>query len=211
MTARLAWLLDTNVVSEMMRPKPAPYVADFLDSIAAQGMGLAAITVWEILNGIGGLDPGRRREDLARRLQDLLDDFFDDCVLRWTVADARVCARIMEDKRRRGESLGNHLPDAMLAGTAASRGLGIVSRNEREFRNIGVNVINPWTTATAGTRLPEQFVCRCYNRRRFRSSDARVGVLARFRHARKSSGPASFTRAASAPSRLRVSRGTAAR
>ncbi len=149
MTVPLTWLLDTNVVSEMMRPNPAPPVAGFLDSIAAGGIGLAAITVWEILNGIGRLDPGRRREDLARRFQDILDDFFDDRVLDWTAADARMCARIMEDKRRRGESLDGHLPDAMLAGTAVSRELAIVTRNAREFRNTGVEVVNPWTTAWA--------------------------------------------------------------
>ena len=149
MTVPLTWLLDTNVVSEMMRPNPAPRVAGFLDSIAAGGIGLAAITVWEILNGIGRLDPGRRREDLARRFQDILDDFFDDRVLDWTAADARMCARIMEDKRRRRESLDGHLPDAMLAGTAVSRGLAIVTRNAREFRNTGVEVVNPWTAAWA--------------------------------------------------------------
>jgi predicted nucleic acid-binding protein len=56
-TAPTAWLLDTNVVSEMMRPSPEPSVAGLLDRIAAEGIGLAAITVWEILNGVGQLDP----------------------------------------------------------------------------------------------------------------------------------------------------------
>ena len=60
MTAPVAWLLDTNVVSEMMRPNPEPRVAGFLDTIAEDGIGLAAITVWEILNGIGRLDSGPR-------------------------------------------------------------------------------------------------------------------------------------------------------
>ena len=50
----------------------------------------------------------------------------------------------MEEKRRRGELLDNHLPDAMLAGTAASRGLAIVTRNDRDFRNTGVTAANPW-------------------------------------------------------------------
>ena len=65
MTETLSWLLDANVVSEMMRPKPEPRVAAFLDSIADEGIGLASITVWEILNGIGLRAPGRRRNDLA--------------------------------------------------------------------------------------------------------------------------------------------------
>ena len=54
------------------------------------------------------------------------------------------CARIMEEKRRRGESLDHHLPDVMLAGTAVSHGLAIVTRNDRVFRNTGVKTVNPW-------------------------------------------------------------------
>lgn len=67
MTARLAWLIDANVISEMMRPRPEPQVAAFLDSIERDGIGLASVTVWEILDGIGRLSPGRRRENLAAR------------------------------------------------------------------------------------------------------------------------------------------------
>ena len=75
MTAPVAWLLDTNTISEMMRPKPVPQVAKFLDRIAGEGIGLAAITVWEILNGIGRLDPGRRRDDLVERFQGMCCNF----------------------------------------------------------------------------------------------------------------------------------------
>ena len=73
MTAPLAWLIDTNVVSEMMRPRPEPRVAAFLDAIEAEGIGLASITVWEVLDGIGRLAPGRRRRGLADRFHDLLE------------------------------------------------------------------------------------------------------------------------------------------
>lgn len=142
--ARTAWLLDTNVLSEMMRPIPEPRVTRCLDGIAPEGIGLSVITVWEVLNGIGRLEPGRRREDLAERFQGILDDLFEQRIFDWTVADARVCAAIMERRRRRGEPLDNHLPDAMLAGTAARRRLGIITRNEREFRNTGVDTVNPW-------------------------------------------------------------------
>lgn len=128
-----------------MRPHPEPRVAAFLDGIADQGIGLASITVWEILNGIGLLDTGRRRDTLADRFQNLLDDLFEDRIFDWTLNDARECARIMEAKRRRGEALEYHLPDAFLAATAARRGLTIVTRNTSEFRNTGVEVVNPWT------------------------------------------------------------------
>ena len=145
MTASVAWLLDTNVVSEMMRPEPAPQVAEFLDTISAQGIGLSSVTVWEILNGIGRLDDGQRRLDITERYQGMLDDVFEERVFDWTAADAQACAHIMEIKRRRGEPLDRHLPDVMIAGTAVCHDLTIVTRNEREFRNTGAKAVNPWT------------------------------------------------------------------
>ena len=147
MTVPLAWLIDANVVSEMMRPRPEPRVAAFLDSIAEEGLGLAAITVWEILDGIGRVDPGRRRRGLGDRFQDLLDELFEDRIVAWSLRDAQACARIMEDKRRRGEPLDDHLPDAILAAAAAGRGLSVVTRNTGEFRNTGVDAVDPWTAA----------------------------------------------------------------
>ena len=147
MTARLAWLIDTNVVSEMMRPRPEPRVAVFLDSIEREGIGLASVTAWEILDGIGRLSPGRRRENLAARFHDLLDELFEDRIVDWSLADARACARIMEDKRRCGEPLDDHVPDAFLAAAAASRGLAVVTRNTGEFRNTGVTTVDPWTAS----------------------------------------------------------------
>ena len=147
MTAPLAWLMDTNVVSEMMRPRPEPRVAAFLDSIADEGLGLAAITVWEILDGIGRLPAGRRRQILTDHFHDLLDDLFENRIVDWALADARTCARIMEEKRRRGEPLDDHIPDAFLAAAAASRGLVVLTRNTGEFRNTGVESVDPWTAA----------------------------------------------------------------
>ena len=144
MTAPLAWLIDTNVVSEMMRPRPEPRVAAFLDSIADEGLGLSSVTVWEVLDGIGRIDPGRRRRDLADRFHDLLDELFEDRIVDWSLADAKACARIMEDKRRRGEPLDEHVPDAFLAATASTRGLTVVTRNTGEFRNTGIETVDPW-------------------------------------------------------------------
>lgn len=145
MTAPLAWLIDTNVVSEMMRPRPEPNVAAFLDSVADEGLGLSSISVWEILDGIGRLPSGRRRDTLAERFRDLLDELFEDRIVDWSLDDARTCARIMENKRRRGEPLDDHLPDAFLAAAAATRGLAVLTRNTSDYRNTGVDAVDPWT------------------------------------------------------------------
>ena len=137
-------LLDTNVISEMMRPSPSRQVAEFLDAIAREGFAISVVSAWEILNGIGRLPGGQRRENLAFRFRSLLEDVFEGRVLDWSLADAEACARVMEAKRRRGESLDSHIPDAMIAATALRNGLTLVTRNEKEFRNPGVHTVNPW-------------------------------------------------------------------
>jgi len=142
-TSRLSWLLDTNVASELMRARTDRRVARFLSRIANEQVGLAAISVWEVLNGIRRLPAGRRRSALDTRCRNVLDSYRDR-VLPWTEDDARVCARIMEEKRRRGESLDAQLPDAFLAAVAVRRGLTIVTRNTRDFENTGARTVNPW-------------------------------------------------------------------
>lgn len=143
-----AYLLDTNVVSEMMRPDPDWRVTNTIQLAALQGIGIAAVTAWEILNGIGRLGPGHRRTDLRSRFQSVLNDVFDGRVFDWTLADARACADIMEEKRQRGEPLDDHLPDAMIAATAVRRRLTVLTRNESEFRHTGAAWVNPWKGLT---------------------------------------------------------------
>ncbi len=140
----IAYLLGANVISEMMRPTPSPKVASLLDRLAERGLGIASITIWEILNGIGLLPAGTRRDDIDRRFRSVLADYFSDRILNWNAGDAACCATIMEEKRRRGEPLDDHLPDAMLAGLATNRNMTIVTRNEGEFRHTGVQIVNPW-------------------------------------------------------------------
>ena len=139
------YLLDTNVVSEMMRPDPNWQVANCLRLAALGGVGIAAVTVWEILNGIGRLDEGRRRANLRSRFQRVVDEVFEGRVFDWTLTDAHACADIMEKKRRLGEPLDDHLPDAIIAATALSHGLTVLTRNESEYRNTGAAWLNPWT------------------------------------------------------------------
>lgn len=142
----LSWLLDTNVVTEMMRSQPDQRVIRLLGAIPRHGVGLSCVTAWEILNGIGQLEPGRQRTNLAERFHSVLLGL-EERVLDWTVADARVCADIMEARRRRGQPLDAQLPDALLAATAVRRGLTIITRNTRDFENTGAQTVNPWEDA----------------------------------------------------------------
>ena len=144
MTHTIMYLLDTNVVSEMMRPAPQSRVVACVDSAASAGIGIASVTAWEILNGIGQLQPSERRHSLRNRFLHFLEDLAQGRVFDWTLADAQTCATIMENKRRRGEPLDGHLPDAMIAATALNHRLTLMTRNEREFKNTGISVLNPW-------------------------------------------------------------------
>ena len=145
MTDTVTCLLDTNVVSELMKQRPDSTVSEYLDvKLKREVIGLAVITVFEILNGIGRLPAGRRREAIAAGFEGVLTTLFDDRIVSWSLSDAAACAEIMERRRRTGEPLDDHFQDAMLAGTAYNRNLKIVTRNDGEFRNTGVTVLNPW-------------------------------------------------------------------
>ena len=144
MTSPFAWLLDTNVVSELMRPFPNRAVLSFLGRRGAATLGIAAVTEWEILSGFGKMAVGGHRSELEARFREFRERLFGDRIAEWASEEARTCARIMEAKRRRGESLDARLPDAFLAAVAVRRGLTIVTRNTRDFENTGARTANPW-------------------------------------------------------------------
>lgn len=137
-------LLDTNVISEMMRPAPAQAVRNYLDRHAQDGFWVSVITVWEIHNGIRLLEPGKRRDDLNERFNAAVAALFRGRVVPWSLQEASACAEIMEIKRRSGRSLDDHLPDAMIAATAKCRELILVTRNAGEFSRLDIDVENPW-------------------------------------------------------------------
>ena len=144
MISRIEWLVDANVVSELMRPLPEPAVLAFLDRRGAATLGIAAVTEWEILNGFGKMRAVNASLGTGGAVSG-----FSRAPLRGSrcgvdVRRRPVCARIMEDRRRRGESLDAQLPDAFLAATAVRHGLTIVTRNTRDFRNTGARTVNPW-------------------------------------------------------------------
>ena len=129
----------------MMRPWPEPRVVSFLGSIADEGVGLASVSDCEVLDGIGRLAPGWRRRSLVGGCHDLLGELFEDRGVDWTLAGAQACAKVKENKRQHGEALVGHVPYAVFAAAAFTRGLAVVTRSIGEFRNSGVETVNPWT------------------------------------------------------------------
>ena len=141
------YLLDTNVLSELMRPAPHPAVLAWIDAVGVAGLARSAVSRWEISYGLALLPEGRRRDGLTLRFEGLVADLFRAGVFDFTSAAADHCALIMARKRALGESLDHHLPDAMIAGIAASAGLTVASRNQAELRNCGIALVDPWQGA----------------------------------------------------------------
>ena len=138
-------LLDTNVVSEAIKPQPHPSVLAWLDAQAAETVFLSTIAVAELLFGIGALPNGKRKDALAARIGSLLDQFVGR-VLPFDTAAARRYADLAVKARAAGK--GFPTPDGYIAAIAAAHGFMVASRDTSAFEAAGLTVIDPWT----GTR-----------------------------------------------------------
>ena len=138
------YLLDTNVVSELRRPRPHPSVLRWIESVPAEQLYLSAVTIGEIQAGIEFTreqDPVRAAE-LEGWLDGQVVGGFD--ILAVDAAAFREWARLMH---RRSDTL---IQDAMIAAVASIRGLTVVTRNVRDFEVLGVPVLNPFADGLDG-------------------------------------------------------------
>jgi predicted nucleic acid-binding protein len=137
-------LLDTNVVSEAMRPHPAPSVRAWLDAQAAASLYLSSVTVAEMMFGVGALPDGRRKSQLTAALDQVLA-LFDTRILPFDLGAARRYAGLAVAARAAG--LGFPTPDGYIAAIAADRGFAVATRDAAPFAAVGVVVIDPWSAA----------------------------------------------------------------
>lgn len=134
-------LLDTNVVSEAMRPEPHPAVRNWLNEQPAETLYLSSVTLAELLFGIAALPAGRRKSTLESALDGLME-LFGDRVLSFDLDAARHYAELAVTARTAG--LGFPTPDGYIAAIAASRGFIVASRDTGPYQTAGLRVINPW-------------------------------------------------------------------
>ena len=135
-------VLDTNVVSEAMKPEPSPAVMAWLNAQAAPTLFLSSVTLAELLFGIAALPAGRRKDLLSQALEGLLR-LFRDRVLPFDTDAARHYAELAVTARASGRGLPT--PDGYIAAIAASRGFMVASRDTAPYEAASVSVINPWT------------------------------------------------------------------
>ena len=134
-------VLDTNVVSEAMKPEPHPAVRAWLNDQAAETLYLSSVTLAELLFGIAALPAGQRKDMLAQALDGLLE-LFKDRVLPFDTDAARRYAELAVTAKLGGR--GFPTPDGYIAAIAASRDFIVASRDTAPYEAAGVSVINPW-------------------------------------------------------------------
>ena len=135
-------LLDTNVVSEAMKPQPHPSVRDWLDAQVAETLFLSSVTVAELLFGIGALQGGKRKDNLAAAFDGVMG-LFGPRILPFDTNAAQRYADIGVKARSAGK--GFPTPDGYIAAIAEGHGFAVASRDTSAFNAAGLTVINPWT------------------------------------------------------------------
>jgi predicted nucleic acid-binding protein len=137
-------LLDTNVLSALMRRAPDPAVITWLDSQAAESIWTTTITTFEILFGIGILTDGRKKRDLSAAFIKAMDEDLEGRLLPFDHAAAQAAAGIAAEGRRRGRPV--EIRDVQIAGIAQARNATLATRNTRHFTGFGIRLIDPWQT-----------------------------------------------------------------
>lgn len=139
-------VLDTNVLSELMRSQPEARVVAWFDGRTETVFFITAMTRAEILLGIDLLPPGRRKDALAEAARGMFGEDFDGRCLSFDEPAAEVYARVVAERTHAGQPISTE--DALIASIALTHGLPLVTRNVKDFGNIaGLSVINPWDAA----------------------------------------------------------------
>jgi toxin FitB len=137
-------LLDTNVVSEAMKPEPDPEVRSWLDEQTAETLFLSSVTIAELMFGIGSLPKGKRKDRLTAALDGVLE-LFAGRILPFDTGAARRYADLAVKARAAGK--GFPTPDGYIAAIAAAHDFAVASRDASAFAAAGLTVIDPWIAA----------------------------------------------------------------
>ena len=139
----MSFLLDTNLLSEWRKPAPNTGVVRWLRGVYEDQLHISSASVAEIAFGVERLARGQRRDALAAWLEHDIIERFAERLIAFDHQIAMALGRIMTLRTAAGLPISSM--DAIIAATAMSRGLTLVTRNVADFRDLGVALINPWT------------------------------------------------------------------
>ena len=136
-------VLDTNVLSELMRCAPDQAVEAWVSRQPPSSLFVATVTEAELRYGAALLPAGRRRDSIAAAIDAMLAEDFAGRVLPFDGPAAACYAQIAADRRNKGRPISDF--DAQIAAIARSRGAALATRNVADFEGCGITIINPWT------------------------------------------------------------------
>lgn len=136
-------LLDTNVVSELMRVAPDHAVLNWINRTDTNLLYLSTVTIGEIAYGLGILPNGRRRRSLTTRFREFIDRAFAYRVAEFDRPSALAYGELMASRRRSGRPM--NMADGQIAAIARAHGFRVATRNTVDFEGCGLTLINPWT------------------------------------------------------------------
>lgn len=135
-------VLDTNVLSALMRQAPEMPVVHWLDRQQADSIWITSVTLFEVRLGMGILPKGRRRQSLEAAFARLLSEDLEDRVLAFDTAAATQAAMLAAERQKAGRPMD--FRDTQIAGIALSRRATLATRNTRHFHDLQVPVVDPW-------------------------------------------------------------------
>lgn len=138
-------ILDTNVVSALMRQDADPVVVRWLDNQPVESLWVTAVTVFEVHFGLELLTHGRRRRQLEAAFVRALEDDFEGRILPFEQNAAREAAFVAARRRQGGRSI--EIRDAQIAGIASARRATLATRNTRHFADLGIALVDPWAAS----------------------------------------------------------------
>lgn len=134
-------VLDTNVISELMRPSPDDRVVSWVDRYPAEDVFITSVTAAELLYGVARLPDGHRRTVLTVQVAELLAEDFQGQILPFGV-NAAACYAQIAAAREEGRPIS--MADAQIAGICRHHGAELATRNTKDFADTGVHVHDPW-------------------------------------------------------------------
>lgn len=135
-------ILDTNVISELMRPAPEAHVLRWVGNQAAEDLHVTAVTIAEILYGIELISTSRRRDAVRAGAEKMFEAVFADHILTFEDRAARAFSQIASSRRRQGKPMTEF--DAQIAAIARVHAATLATRNPYVFEACGVRLVNPW-------------------------------------------------------------------
>jgi hypothetical protein len=139
-------VLDTNVVSEVMKPAPSKAVLDWLNQQESERLHLSSVTIGEIEYGLRILPDGRRRHDLQDRFNRFVAAAFALRVLSYDEPAARCYGEIMAARKALGRPMS--MPDGQIAAIARANGGAVATHNTRDFQECGIELVDPFVAAS---------------------------------------------------------------